>query len=39
LLDDEQQGVIFQRFIGVSHPGFPEILHRPGDEAFGEISL
>jgi len=39
LLDDEQEGVILQRCIGVSHPGFPEILHRLGDEAIGEISL
>src|SRR5476649_1292382 len=38
LLDDEQQTVIFQGFVGVSHPGFPEILHRLGDEAIGEIS-
>ena len=39
LLDDEQQSVIFQRRIGVSHPGFPEVLHRLGDEAIGELSL
>jgi hypothetical protein len=39
LLDDQQQGVIFQGFIDVSHPGFPEILHRLGDEAIGEMSL
>ena len=39
LLDDEQQGVIFQRSIGASHPGFPEILHRLGEEAIGELSL
>jgi len=39
LLDEEQQGVIFQRRIGVSHPGFPEILHRLGDEAIAEMAL
>jgi len=39
LLDDEQQGVIFQRGIGVAHPSFPEILHRLGNQAIGEMSL
>ncbi len=38
-LNDEKQGVIFQCFIGVPHPRFPEILHRLCDEAIGEISL
>jgi aminoglycoside phosphotransferase (APT) family kinase protein len=36
---DEQQSIVFQRGIGVSHPGFPEILHRLGDEPIGEFSL
>jgi hypothetical protein len=39
VLDDEQQGIVFQRCIGVSHPGFPEIFHRLGDEAIREMSL
>jgi hypothetical protein len=40
LLEDEQQSVIFQRGIGLSHPGFPEILHRRlGEEAIAEIAL
>ena len=39
LLNQEQQGVILQRSVGVVHPRFPEILHRLGDEAIGELAL
>jgi hypothetical protein len=39
LLDNVQKGVVFQRLIGVSHPGFPKILHRFADEAIGETAL
>jgi hypothetical protein len=39
LLDNEQQCVIYQRRIGVAHPGFPEIIHRFGDQAIGEMLL
>src|SRR5260370_34260709 len=39
LLDDEQQGVIFQRRIGVPHPKFPEVLHPLADEAIVDLSF
>jgi len=39
LLDNQEQGIIFQRLIDVAHPGFAKILHRLGDKAVGKISL
>src|SRR5260370_33266076 len=39
LLDDEQQGVIFQRFIGVWATGSPQIATRLLAEDTGEIPL
>jgi hypothetical protein len=39
LLNDQQQGVVFQSLIGMAHPGFPQIAHSLMNEAVSEALL
>src|SRR5450759_2275040 len=39
LLDEEQQGFVFQCLVGMAHPGFPKVLDLFEDKAIGESPL
>src|SRR5271165_4778806 len=39
VLDERKQSVVLESLVGVTHPGFPQIVNIPGNEAISEAAL